>query len=274
MARVTRYEDYKDRYEHVRFSRTDDGIVTMTMHTEGDSVRWFGVSHDEIAYAFGDVAGDPEVSVLVFTGAGESFVHDFSWNTVAKGEIAPAELMERKAWASYQLIHNMLEIQVPCVAAINGPCPTHGELPIMCDVVVASDDCWFEDGPHFPMGVVPGDGAHIIWPMVVGHNRARYFLTTDMRLSAAEAKDWGAVNEIVPKGEVLDRSMELARLIAKKPPMTRRFTRHLLTQPFRKAIANELSHGLMLEGYALRGFWPKGNLPMTQPWDSADPFER
>jgi enoyl-CoA hydratase/carnithine racemase len=274
MASLTRFEDYKDKYKHVRFSRTEEGIVTMTLQTEGGSIKWFGVSHDEVAYAFGDLAGDPNVAAVILTGAGNDFITSFSWSSVSGGQQPPPELMERKAWAAYQLIHNMLEIQVPCIAAINGPCAVHSELALLCDVVIASDDAWFEDRCHFPMGVVPGDGMHIIWPMVVGQNRARYFLTADIRLSVEEAKDWGAVNEIVPKDQVMKRSMELAKRIAMKPPMTRRQTRHLLTQPFRKAVANELNHGLFLEGYATRGFWPTGNEPMTQPWNSKEPFAK
>lgn len=274
MANLTRFEDYRDKYEHIRFTRTEEGIVTIQLHTQGGSLKWYGVSHDELAWAFGDVAGDPEAQVVILTGTGEDFITNFDYGTVANGQFPPAELMERKGWAGYQLIHNMLEIQVPCVAAINGPCAIHSELPLLCDVVVASEDAWFEDRPHFPMGVVPGDGMHIVWPMVVGQNRGRYFLTTGMRLSVQEAKEWGAVNEIVPKDRVLDRAMELARQIVMKPPMTRRHTRHLLTQPFRKAVVAELSHGIALEIYAQRGFWPRGNQPLTRPWNSPDPFAK
>jgi enoyl-CoA hydratase/carnithine racemase len=274
MASPTRYEDYKDKYKHVRFSRTEEGIVTITLHSDGDSLKWAGLPHDELAWAFGDVAGDADASVVILTGSGADFIADFNYGTVplSGGQLPSSDLMAHKGWAGYQLLHNMLEIQVPMVAAINGPCPIHTELPIMCDVVVAADDVWFEDRPHFPMGVVPGDGMHVIWPLVVGQNRARYFLTADIRLSAQELKDWGAVNEVVPKADVLDRAMAIARTIAQKPPLTRKFTRHLLTQPFRKAVVEELNHGLALEIYAMRAFWPTGNQAMTQPWNSETPF--
>jgi enoyl-CoA hydratase/carnithine racemase len=274
MASPTKFEDYKDKYEHIKFTRTEEGIVTIHMTTDGGTLKWFGVSHDELAWAFADVAGDTDAEVVILTGAGEDFINNFNYGTVqlGAGELPTAELMERKAWGGYQLIHNFLEIQVPVVAAVNGPCCIHSELPIMADVVIASDDAWFEDRPHFPMGVVPGDGMHIVWPLIVGQNRARYFLTTDMRLSAQEAKEWGAVNEVVPKAQVYDRAMELAQKIAHKPPMTRRHTHHLLTQPLRKAMVAELSHGLGLELYAQRGFWPKGNQAMTRSWKSEDPF--
>jgi len=275
MANPTRYEDYKDRYKNIKFDRTPEGIVTITVHSDGESLKWAGPAHDELAWAFGDVAGDAEASVVILTGVGEHFIAEFNYGTVplAAGQLPSSDLMAHKGWSGYQLLQNMLDIQVPMIAAINGPCPIHTELPIMCDVVIASEDVWFEDTPHFPMGVVPGDGMHVIWPLVVGQNRARYFLTTDLRLTAEELKAWGAVNEIVPKADVLTRAMELARQIARKPPITRKFTRRLLTQPFRKAVTEELSHGLGLEIYAMRAFWPVGNQPMKQAWDSDAPFD-
>lgn len=274
MANLTSYDDYKDKYRHVRFSRTDDGVTTMTIHTDGDSLKWAGPPHDELAWAFGDVAGDPDASVVVLTGIGDYFIADFNYGTVplAGNQLPSSELMAHKGWAGYQLIHNLLEIQVPVITALNGPTKIHSELPIMSDVVIAAEDAWLQDLPHFPMGVVPGDGMHVIWPLVVGQNRARYFLTTDYRLSAQEAKEWGAVNEVLPKDQVLPRAMELAAKIALKPPITRKHTRHLLTQPFRRAMVDDLSHGLAMEVYAMRAFWPKGNEAMTHPWNSEDPF--
>ncbi|MDX3853599.1 enoyl-CoA hydratase/isomerase family protein [Streptomyces sp. AK02-01A] len=132
----------------------------------------------------------------------------------------------------------------------------------MCDVVVASEDATLMDRAHFKQVVVPGDGVHVIWPLVVGQNRARYFLTTDLRLTAQEAKEWGAVNEVVPKDTVLTRAHEIAAKLLVKPTTTRRFTRHLLTQSFRKAAVSELNHGLLLEGYGMQIYTPTGDQPL------------
>lgn len=263
MSKLTRFEDYENRYENVRFDRTPEGVVTMTLHTDGDSIVWApGNAHDEIAFAFSDVAGDPEVEVLILTGAGHNFIVDYSYGD--SGEPVPAVFMERLGWSGYQLITNFLDIQVPCVAAINGPTELHSELALMCDIVIASEDATLMDRAHFAQGVVPGDGVHVVWPLVVGQNRARYFLTTDLRLTAQEAKDWGAVNEVVPKDAVLDRAHEIAAKLLAKPTTTRRFTRHLLTQPFRKAAVNELNHGLLLEGYAMQVHTPTGDQPLSK----------
>ena len=87
------------------------------------------------------------------------------------------------------------------ISAVNGPCNMHSEVPLMGDIVLASEDAYFQDASHFPRGQVPGDGQHVIWSFLAGHTRARYFLLTGKKLSAQEAKEWGVVNEVLPKGQ-------------------------------------------------------------------------
>jgi enoyl-CoA hydratase/carnithine racemase len=97
-------------------------------------------------------------------------------------------------------------------------------------------------------GVAPGDGLHVVWPEVIGEIRGRYFLLTAQKLSAAEAKEYGAVNEIVRRDQLLPRAWELARLLNKYSPLTLRYTRMALTTRFRRRLQESLSYGLALEG--------------------------
>ena len=163
----------------------------------------------------------------------------------------------------------MLDVDVPMISAVNGPCNMHSEVPIMGDIVLASEDAYFQDASHFPRGQVPGDGQHVIWSVLAGHNRARYFLLTGQKLSAQEAKEWGVVNEVLPKDKLLDRAWEHARELVKRPPLTLRYTRQLFTNPLKRAFVNELGHGLGRETYAQRAFFPFGGemAPLDRPWD-------
>ena len=108
--------------------------------------------------------------------------------------------LDEKAWYARHLITNVLDVDVPMISAVNGPCNMHSEVPLMGDIVLASEDAYFQDASHFPRGQVPGDGQHVIWSYLAGHNRARYFLLTGKKLGAAEAKEWGVVNEVLPEG--------------------------------------------------------------------------
>jgi len=137
------------------------------------------------------------------------------------------------------------------------------------DIVLASEDAYFQDLPHFPRGMVPGDGQHVIWPALIGRNRARYMLLTGQKLSARQAMEWGAVNEVLPKDRLLDRAWELARELVKRPPLVLRYTRRLFTQDLQRAFLDEQSHGLALEAYAQLQFFPVGDgmEPLDRAWD-------
>jgi enoyl-CoA hydratase/carnithine racemase len=63
----------------------------------------------------------------------------------------------------------VLDIDVPMISAVNGPCNMHSEVPLLGDIVLASEDAYFQDASHFPRGQVPGDGQHVIWSFLAGH---------------------------------------------------------------------------------------------------------
>jgi enoyl-CoA hydratase/carnithine racemase len=150
-----------------------------------------------------------------------------------------------------RLIDSLLAIDIPIVGAVNGRAWVHAELALLSNIVVASQDASFRDIAHFTLGVVPGDGVHVVWPMLLGPTRGSYFLLTGETIDAAEAARLGLVNEIVPRDHLMPRARELAGILAAKPPMARRYARMLLTHEFRRRMSQQLSHGLALEGLAM-----------------------
>jgi len=134
------------------------------------------------------------------------------------------------------------------IAAVNGPVTVHSEYVLLCDIVLAAEGAYFQDAPHPAFGIVPGDGLHVVWPEVIGEIRGRYFLLCGQRLSAAEAKEYGAVNEVVRREALLSRAWELARQLKKQNPLTLRYTRMALSTRFRRRLQESLSYGLALEG--------------------------
>jgi len=124
----------------------------------------------------------------------------------------------------------------------------HSEYVLLADIVLATPATVFQDRPHFDFGIVPGDGVNLLWPEVIGSVRGRYFLLTRQELDVETAKDWGAVNEIVPADKLLVRAREIAEGLAKLPPLTTRYTRIALTQKLRRIIDEGVGYGLALEG--------------------------
>ncbi len=282
MSKRTTFDSYKDSYENFEFERSEEGILLVRQHTDGGSLVWNSESHDRMADVFADIAGDYDARCVILTGAGPNFNADWGFlatraegaDTAGKGWVPPIDFYDDLAWFGRKLLINLLEIDVPMIAAINGPCNMHSEVPLMCDVVLASEDAYFDDGPHFPRGMVPGDGQHIIWKHVIGPTRAKYFLLTDQRLTAEQAMEWGAVNEVLPKDRVVERAWEIAREIVKRPPMATRYTRRLFTRDFKRELLNELDVGIWTELFAQRQYYPMGGgmSPLRHAWDSEDPF--
>jgi enoyl-CoA hydratase/carnithine racemase len=100
----------------------------------------------------------------------------------------------------------LLEIEVPVISAVNGPAWRHSEIPLLCDIVLAADTAQFQDSAHFPSDVVPGDGMHIVYPLLLGMNRGRYFLLTGQTLNAQKALELGLVAEVHPPDKLLGRA--------------------------------------------------------------------
>ena len=134
------------------------------------------------------------------------------------------------------------------IGAINGPALRHSELPLLSDIVLAAEEATFQDSAHFVNGLVPGDGMHIVYPLLLGLNRARYFLLTGQTISAAEAQQMGLVNEVLPREELLPRAWALAEQLAQQPPLVLRYSRVLLTQQLKRQMQDILGYGLALEG--------------------------
>lgn len=248
------FDEYRDRYEHVALRRVD-GIVELRLHTDGGPLVWGAAPHTELGDCFADVGRDRENRVVIITGTGDRFIAalDDSW-------VGP---MHPQKWDTIHangkaLLRNLLDIEVPVIGAVNGPATVHAELALLSDITLAADHATFSDAPHFRFGTVPGDGVHVIWPELLGVNRARYFLLTGQRIGAAEALSLGVVNEVVAADALLGRAWELARRLAQQADTTLRYTREVLTQPLKRLLLDSVGHGLALEGLGAYATWPTG----------------
>lgn len=265
-------ETYQHKYETIQLERTDDGVLTVRLHDHGDPTKplqyaskglddsWI-FPQTEWSHCFYDVARDPENEVVIITGAGDQFIGEgvpFEGHTDASmvGQVPPTDphdwewIRSNGIW----LQMNLLSIEVPVIGAVNGPALTHAELATQSDIVICSDNTVFQDSIHFPVGLhIPGDGAGLHWPELLGATRGQYFLLTGQKIDAKQALDLGIVNEVLPSDGLMPRAIELAREILRRPRLDRRYTRLHLTQPKKMRMLEHLGHGLALEGLAGAG---------------------
>jgi enoyl-CoA hydratase/carnithine racemase len=253
---VPQLSDYASRYDHVDMNRDEHGVLEMRLHTNGGPLVWGDGPHTELVYAFTDVGGDPANRVVILTGTGDRFLSDLDDSWV--GEMTPARWDKIYAHGK-RLLQRLLEIPVPVIAAINGPASVHAELAVLSDIVLAAEHTYLSDAPHFRFGTVPGDGVHIVWPLLLGYNRGRYFLLTGQRLGAHEAQALGVVNEVIPADRLMDRAYTLAHSLSRQPDTALRYARDAMTQRLKRLLLDDLAYGLALEGLGAYSSWPTGD---------------
>ncbi len=242
---MSRFNTYRDIYPNARLTRSPEGVLEVALHTNGGKLIFNGHTHEQFVDLFHDIGADPDNRVVILTGTGDAFMDEISPEGF---DFFTPHGYDKIYREGKKVLMNILDIEAPIIAALNGPVLLHSEYVLLADIVLATSDTVFQDKPHFDFGIVPGDGVNLLWPEVIGSVRGRYFILTRQRLDAQTAKAWGAVNEVVPADRLLARAHEIAEGLAKLPPLTSRYTRIALPQKLRRIVDEGTGYSLALEG--------------------------
>jgi enoyl-CoA hydratase/carnithine racemase len=247
---ATRLEEYAGRYEHAQFERRHDGLLRVTLHSDGGPLQYDRGVHLEWGTLWTDIARDPETRLMILTGAGDAFIPA---RTELPGGRDRAKLYSPARyhsiwWESVAHLTELLSIPFPVIAAVNGPARVHCEVALVSNLVLATPEAEFQDQPHMPSQLIPGDGLHVVMPHLIGPTRASSFLFLGERIGAEEAKAIGLVNEIVEHERLLGRAEELATELLRQPDHNLRYLRMLLTHELKAKTHAMLGYGAALQG--------------------------
>ncbi|MBL4865717.1 MAG: enoyl-CoA hydratase/isomerase family protein [Pseudomonadales bacterium] len=204
--------NYSD-YEHLLFEHHDNGVLVITLNRPEVMNATNGRMHWELTQVWDTVAKDDETNVVVVTGAGKAFSAggDLNWVKSVVGKPEGIRMIQKEA---SDLVYNLLALEKPVISAINGVAVGAGlAVALMADISIMSETAKFTDG-HVKLGVGAGDHAAIIWPILCGMAKAKYYLMTAEFIDGKEADRVGLVSMSLPKDEVLPKAMEIANNLA------------------------------------------------------------
>jgi len=196
--------------------------------------------HRGLEIAFHELSYHPDVRVIVLTGAGDAFCA--GGDTKDYGVGTPLENLRNR-----DLPWSIARCEAPTVAAINGPARGLGaSIALLCDISYLADTASIGD-VHTQWGLPAGDGGQVIWPLLIGLNRAKEILMRGSVLDAAEAGRIGLVNHVVPAADLMNEAMACARDIAERPPTGVRWTKLAINKMLFEQMNLNLEFGLLSE---------------------------
>lgn len=226
--------DYS-RYSALKIRRLEPGILELVMGEEGGKLSTATPQmHKELAEVWLDIDRDPETRVAILRGAGKGFS--------AGGDLAMVEEMTRdhetrmRVWREARdLVYNIINCSKMVVSAMHGPAVGAGLVAgLLADVSIAAKNARIIDG-HTRLGVAAGDHAAIVWPLLCGMAKAKYYLLLCEQVSGEEAERIGLISLTCDENQLNEKALEVARKLAGGAQTALRWTKYSLNNWLRLA---------------------------------------
>ncbi|HXK53620.1 MAG TPA: enoyl-CoA hydratase/isomerase family protein [Hyphomicrobiales bacterium] len=223
-----------EAYKALKLNRPSERVLEVVMDNPGRLNSLDADGHREIAEIWRDADADPEISAVLLRGAGGNFsaggdielIHDMiaDWDT------------RIRVWREARdIVYNVINCSKPVVSAIEGPAVGAGlSAAMVSDIIVASRTANIIDG-HTKLGVAAGDHSAIVWPLLCGMAKAKYYLMLCESITGEEAERIGLVSLCAEDGEVVDTALKICEKFARMPPTAVRWTKYSLNNWLRSA---------------------------------------
>ena len=219
--------NYAD-FQFLKFDHKPNGVLVITINRPEVMNATNGRLHWELTKIWGVVTDDAKTKVAVITGAGDqafSAGGDLEWVAGMVGN--PKEIANTMTEAS-DVVYNMMACDKPIISAINGVAVGAGlAVTFLADISIMAEEAKITDG-HVKIGVAAGDHAAILWPLLCGMAKAKYYLMTAEFVNGKEAERIGLVSLCVPRAELMDKAMAVANKLAAGSQQAIRLTKRSL----------------------------------------------
>ena len=222
------------RYERLAFRRHPDGILEVVMGAPGQLSTADHVLHRELAEIWRDIDADPDTRVAVLRGEGKGFSGGGDL-TLVEEMVNDFDTRARVWREARDLVYNLINCSKPVVSAMHGPAVGAGLVAgLLADISIAARNARIIDG-HTRLGVAAGDHAAIVWPLLCGMAKAKYYLLLCETVSGEEAERIGLVSVSVDEVELTSKAFEIARKLATGAQSAIRWTKYSLNNWLRMA---------------------------------------
>lgn len=223
-----------DDYTKLRIDRRPEGVTEVVLDSPATLNSVDAQGHHELTYVWNDLDADAETRVVLLRAEGRAFSsggdYDLIDSLIADPNAHRATLREAR-----DLVRNIIECSKPIVSAINGPAVGAGlAAALLADIPLAARSARILDG-HTTLGVAAGDHAVVIWPLLMGMARAKYYLLTNHPISGEEAERIGLVARVFDDEELTEAARSLAAELAGRSAEALSLTKHTLNHWLRAA---------------------------------------
>ena len=238
-------------YEYLKIE-VANRVATVTINRPQQLNAVNAALHHEFEQIWLELAEDRDVNAILLTGAGKAFsiggdITSRDKPTKSKGRGGRRIVMAD----GRRVIENMLDVEQPIVAAINGDALGFAaNVALLCDITVAAETAKLAD-THVALGAVAGDGGAVIWPLLIGPNRAKEYLMLGDSMTGADAARIGLVNYAVPTEQVLPKAREFAQRLADGPTWAIRWSKLAVNKWLKQQANLIMDTGLAYEALTL-----------------------
>lgn len=237
-------------WKNLRFERVADVLRVVIAHPTNPLNVVDHDMHVELARLFRELKRERTARAILLTGSGKAFSAggDFDFFPT----LQDPDNLEGLRRDAKQLIWDLLDVELPIVAAVNGPAVGLGaSIALLCDVIFMADTASILD-PHVRVGIVAGDGGAAIWPLLLGPARAKQYLLTGDAVTADQAERIGLVNRVVPAAELEREAMAFAARLAAGAPLAVQYTKQAVNKLIKDALNTAFDTSLALEMFTFR----------------------